>query len=47
MPDGRATAYPLAADDRKGVEPIYETTPGWSESIFGVKDRSAFRRRRR
>lgn len=41
MPDGReVTTTPLAADDWKGVEPIYETMPGWSESTFGVKDRS-------
>ncbi len=33
MPDGReVTTTPLAADDWKGVEPIYETMPGWSES---------------
>ncbi len=38
MPDGReVTTTPLAADDWKGVEPIYETMPGWSESTFGVK----------
>ncbi len=41
MPDGReVTTTPLAADDWKGLEPIYETMPGWSESTFGVKDRS-------
>ncbi len=39
MPDGReVTTTSLAADDWKGVEPIYETMPGWSESTFGVKD---------
>ena len=41
MPDGReVTTTPLAADDWEGIEPIYETMPGWSESTFGVKDRS-------
>lgn len=41
MPDGReVTTTPLAADDWKGIEPIYETMPGWSESTFGVKERS-------
>ncbi|EPR9703842.1 adenylosuccinate synthase [Citrobacter freundii] len=41
MPDGREVmTTPLAADDWKGIEPIYETMPGWSESTFGVKERS-------
>lgn len=41
MPDGReVTTTPLAADDWKGIEPIYETMPGWSESTFGVKERN-------
>ncbi|MFQ1048824.1 adenylosuccinate synthase [Avibacterium paragallinarum] len=29
---------PLAAKDWEGVEPIYETLPGWKESTFGVTD---------
>ncbi|MGL4858836.1 MAG: adenylosuccinate synthase, partial [Enterobacteriaceae bacterium] len=38
MPDGRVVdSTPLAADDWSGVQPIYETLPGWSESTFGVK----------
>ena len=41
MPDGReVTTTPLAADDWEGIEPIYETMPGWSETTFGVKERS-------
>jgi adenylosuccinate synthase len=36
----KCEAPPLAADDWKGIEPIYETMPGWSESTFGVKERS-------
>ena len=41
MPDGReVTTTPLAADNWEGIEPIYETMPGWSESTFGVKERS-------
>ncbi len=31
---------PLAADNWEGIEPIYETMPGWSETTFGVKERS-------
>ncbi|MBK4715980.1 MULTISPECIES: adenylosuccinate synthase [Tenebrionibacter/Tenebrionicola group] len=41
LPDGReVTTTPLAADSWEGIEPIYETMPGWSESTFGVKTRS-------
>ena len=41
MPDGReVTTTPLAADNWEGIEPIYETMPGWSETTFGVKERS-------
>ncbi|MFQ8717568.1 MAG: adenylosuccinate synthetase [Enterobacter hormaechei] len=41
LPDGReVTTTPLAADDWEGIEPIYETMPGWSETTFGVKERS-------
>ncbi len=38
LPDGReVTTTPLAADRWEGIEPIYETLPGWSESTFGLK----------
>ena len=41
MPDGREVdTTPLAADNWEGIEPIYETMPGWSETTFGVKERS-------
>ncbi|QLB21065.1 adenylosuccinate synthase [Vespertiliibacter pulmonis] len=37
MPNGEIVEYaPLAADDWEGVEPIYETLPGWSENTFRV-----------
>lgn len=39
MPNGEIVEYsPLAAADWEGVEPIYETLPGWSENTFGVTD---------
>lgn len=28
---------PMAADDYEGIEPIYETMPGWKQSTCGVK----------
>ena len=38
MPDGReVTTTPLAAEGWEGIEPIYESMPGWSENTFGVK----------
>ncbi|PWC21860.1 adenylosuccinate synthase [Brenneria roseae subsp. roseae] len=41
MPDGREVdTTPLAAEGWEGIEPIYETLPGWSESTFGVQDHS-------
>ncbi|TYL41825.1 MULTISPECIES: adenylosuccinate synthase [Dickeya] len=41
MPDGsNVDVTPLAADGWEGIEPIYETLPGWSESTFGVKEYS-------
>ncbi|NIH15685.1 adenylosuccinate synthase [Serratia symbiotica] len=41
MPDGREmTTTPLAAEEWEGIEPIYESMPGWSESTFGVKEQS-------
>ncbi|WP_411755211.1 adenylosuccinate synthase [Serratia sp. (in: enterobacteria)] len=41
MPDGREmTTTPLAAEGWEGIEPIYESMPGWSETTFGVKDYS-------
>ena len=39
MPDGREmTTTPLAAEGWEGIEPIYETMPGWSDTTFGVKE---------
>jgi adenylosuccinate synthase len=41
MPDGREmTTTPLAAEGWEGIEPIYESMPGWSETTFGVKEHS-------
>lgn len=38
-PDGtKLTITPLATEEWEGLEPIYETLPGWSESTFGVKE---------
>ncbi len=28
---------PMAASDYEGIEPVYETMPGWKQSTFGVK----------
>ena len=37
MKNGEVVEYaPLAAKDWEGVEPIYETLPGWSENTFRV-----------
>lgn len=42
MPNGEIVEYaPMAAADWEGVEPIYETLPGWTENTFGVTDRNA------
>ena len=39
MPNGEILEYaPLAAEKWEGVEPVYETLPGWSENTFGVTD---------
>ncbi|SUC24720.1 adenylosuccinate synthetase [Proteus vulgaris] len=39
LPNGEVIdTTPLAADDWEGIEPIYESMPGWSETTFGVKD---------
>lgn len=39
MPDGKVIeTTPLDADAWEGIEPVYETLPGWSETTFGVKD---------
>ena len=39
MPNDEIVEYaPLAAKDWEGVEPIYETMPGWKENTFGVTD---------
>ncbi|MGL9735190.1 MAG: adenylosuccinate synthase [Symbiopectobacterium sp.] len=41
MPNGdEVDVTPLAAEGWEGIEPIYETQPGWTESIFGVQDHS-------
>lgn len=41
MPDGREVdTTPLAAEGWEGIEPIYETMPGWSEITFGVREHS-------
>ncbi|MEQ9913908.1 adenylosuccinate synthase [Pectobacterium polaris] len=41
LPNGtEVDTTPLAAEGWEGLEPIYETVPGWSESTFGVKDHS-------
>lgn len=40
MPNGKMVEYaPLAARDWEGIEPIYETMPGWSENTFRVTKR--------
>ncbi|MBJ7222754.1 MULTISPECIES: adenylosuccinate synthase [unclassified Brenneria] len=40
MPDGsEVDTTPLAAEGWEGIEPIYETLPGWTESTFGVQER--------
>ena len=37
MPNGEIVEYaPLAAKDWEGIEPIYETLPGWSENTFRI-----------
>ncbi|WP_193015644.1 adenylosuccinate synthase [Proteus sp. FME41] len=39
LPNGEVIdTTPLAADDWEGIEPIYESMPGWSEVTFGMKD---------
>lgn len=39
-PDGTVLdTTPLAADEWEGLEPIYESMPGWSETTFGVQVR--------
>ncbi|MGL9719993.1 adenylosuccinate synthase [Symbiopectobacterium sp.] len=41
MPNGdEVDVTPLAAEGWGGIEPIYETLPGWTESTFGVQDHS-------
>lgn len=40
MPDGKVVEYaPMAAKDWEGVEPIYETMPGWDDNTFGITNR--------
>ncbi len=31
------SSSPMAADDYVGIEPVYETMPGWKQSTFGIK----------
>lgn len=39
LPSGKVVDFaPLSAKDWEGVEPIYETMPGWKENTFGVTD---------
>ncbi|MGG4608259.1 adenylosuccinate synthase [Providencia sp. Me31A] len=39
-PDGKVLeTTPLAADEWEGLEPVYESMPGWKETTFGVKQR--------
>ncbi|AWH89196.1 adenylosuccinate synthase [Limnobaculum parvum] len=39
MPDGRVVeTTPLDADAWEGIEPVYESMPGWPETTFGVKE---------
>lgn len=41
LPNGEVIdTTPLAADDWEGIEPIYESMPGWNETTFGVKDKA-------
>ncbi|PLK59433.1 adenylosuccinate synthase [Candidatus Palibaumannia cicadellinicola] len=38
MPNGRIMqTTPMAAENWEGIEPIYETLPGWSETTFGMQ----------
>ncbi|WP_439327684.1 adenylosuccinate synthase [Lonepinella sp. BR2357] len=39
LPNGDVVDFaPLSAKDWEGVEPIYESMPGWKENTFGVTD---------
>ncbi|WP_439234348.1 adenylosuccinate synthase [Lonepinella koalarum] len=39
LPNGNVVDFaPLSAKDWEGVEPIYESMPGWQENTFGVTD---------
>ncbi|MDK7759051.1 adenylosuccinate synthase [Providencia rettgeri] len=39
-PDGKVLeTTPLAADEWDGLEPVYESMPGWKDTTFGVKQR--------
>ncbi|NLS43741.1 adenylosuccinate synthase [BEV proteobacterium] len=41
MPNGdEVDVTPLSAEGWEGIEPIYETLSGWTESTFGVQDHS-------
>jgi adenylosuccinate synthase len=36
-PSGEPVPNPLDAEDYKGLVPVYEEVPGWSESTLGIK----------
>ena len=36
--DGKPRAKPLDSDDYEGLQPVYESVPGWSESTIGARD---------
>ncbi|MDO4430661.1 MAG: adenylosuccinate synthase [Lonepinella koalarum] len=39
LPNGKIVDFaPLSAKDWEGVEPVYETMPGWKENTFGITD---------
>ncbi len=39
LPEGHETTVtPLAAENWDGIEPVYETLPGWEESTAGIKE---------
>ena len=36
LPDGTAVDYLPSSDEFAGAKPIYETMPGWSDTICGL-----------
>lgn len=39
MPDGRnITKTPISEEEWIGIQPIYESMPGWSKKTFGIKE---------